>query len=357
MDNKFFLHTRIKEQKWHQVIDLVKHSADVNKCDEHNSTPLHEAMKQQYVPLDVVTQLISPQNINMQDHDGKTPLHHAAWFNEEFRKHKLVPFLIYNGADVNLSDKDGLTPLQYIFMPGIPILRVCIVDQLISTQNVNIETILGKTGLNMLLTKRLLNYERNIGSLIWSFIKHGAEYSIIDVIRFMTTKYQLESMRLLLQHLPMPFHLTHVEFICLEGNITDRMKINNKRIYVSCKSVSLACFVDIICHLLQQTCLLKTQCYTGVEDIPADVDADIVSHVISKYKELNEMSSKTDTLQKLCMITIRQHLPSKTDENFAKLGLPPVLLSLVKLHTLADEIDLMQHQCHEENVLQGSLLP
>ena len=46
--------------------------ADVKLGDNQNSTPLHKAVSQEDVPLHVVSQLIPPQNINMQDRYGST---------------------------------------------------------------------------------------------------------------------------------------------------------------------------------------------------------------------------------------------------------------------------------------------
>ncbi len=50
-------------------------------------------------------------NINEQDHDGKTPLHHAT---EQFDV-PLVTMLLERGADPNVSDRYGRTPLFSVF--------------------------------------------------------------------------------------------------------------------------------------------------------------------------------------------------------------------------------------------------
>ena len=58
-------------------------------------------------------------------------------------------------------------------------------------------------------------------------------------------------------------------------------------------------------------------------------------------REFEQLSQNAMALTKLCVITIRQNLPCKTDEDFDRLGLPPALISLVKLSNVAEEIALM----------------
>ncbi len=54
------------------------------------------------------------EDINAQDENGLTSLHHAAENNDE----KSVKFLVERGAKVDVQDKDGLTPLHYAAVHG-----------------------------------------------------------------------------------------------------------------------------------------------------------------------------------------------------------------------------------------------
>ena len=90
---------------------------------------------------------------------------------------------------------------------------------------------------------------------------------------------------------------------------------------------------------------MKAQTYIRFEDIHIDFDADIdmmyiKRYVIKKQAEFDRNQNPA-ALKKLCTLTVRDNLACKTEENFARLGLPPALLSLVMHHTLAEEIDLM----------------
>ena len=153
--------------------------------------------------------------------------------------------------------------------------------------------------------------------------------------------YNADCVRCLLQHLSMPCHLTHVEFI-FTLNRMEKLKVNHIGITLHDNpAISLSCLLDVFCHLLQQACVVKAQSYTKLEDIHTNINASSVTYVVQKHEDFENISQVPDKLKKLCMLTIRQHLPIKSDENFAKLGLPSGLLSLVTLASLAKELDRM----------------
>ena len=81
--------------------------------------------------------------------------------------------------------------------------------------------------------------------------------------------------------------------------------------------------------------------------IYSNIDASFVSYVMQKHAEFEDMSHNPATLKKLCVITIRDHLPCKTIENFSKLGLPPGLLPMVTFSGLAEDLTLMWWQGKE----------
>ena len=329
IDGHTTLHLVVKNKRWHLWPLLAQHGADMNVCDSRNYTPLHDAVSQPHAPIDIITQLISPQNINVQDRDGRTPLHDHLVDNWD-----LVPILVQNGADVNLCDKQNNTPLlTALTHKGV---SLDVVKQLITPKNISQRNNDGNTALR-LVADRL--------DLVPVLIQCGAQFDFSDIIDIFTAKTFLPNYATcLIQHLPMPYHLSHVEFIFTEKKM-DKLEVNNKEIVLQEKPpISVLCMVDIICHLLQQTCLVKAQSYRRLDDIHTSVDESIVSHITRKHAEFENTSETPAMLTKLCMMTIRQYLPCKTDENFSKLGLPPGLLSLVTLSSLAEELNLMWWQ-------------
>ena len=121
----------------------------MNLCDKNTKTPLHEAWRDvaplnvvhvdillrdqlSDAPLDVVTQLISPQNINT-DTDVHTVLHHVV----NMRCWDLVPLPVptQHGADVNQYNMLNKTPRHETAIE--PNVSLDAVTWLISPQNIN----------------------------------------------------------------------------------------------------------------------------------------------------------------------------------------------------------------------------
>ena len=63
------LHMALWMNRWELVSALLEHEADVNTVNSKNETPLLWGAWYG-APADIVTQLISPNNINMQNEDG-----------------------------------------------------------------------------------------------------------------------------------------------------------------------------------------------------------------------------------------------------------------------------------------------
>ena len=62
---------------------------------------------------------------------------------------------------------------------------------------------------------------------------------------------------------------------------------------------------------------------------------------MEKHREFEEMSRSAASLQKLAVFVIRKNVRDKTEENFAKLGLPACQLDLVTFERLAWELHAM----------------
>ena len=80
----------------------TKTKAHVEKLDHVLMTPLHCAITKQ----EVTNHLKKNANINAQDFNGNTPLHHAIMHND----YNIAKHLIDCGADVNIQNNEGGTP-------------------------------------------------------------------------------------------------------------------------------------------------------------------------------------------------------------------------------------------------------
>ena len=86
-----------------KILELLKTGVDINQpCNRYGSTILHLA----YHPHTIQQLLDHKAQVDIQDHEGITPLHNA-----HFDKIKL---LVKHGASITLADHQGYTALHYI---------------------------------------------------------------------------------------------------------------------------------------------------------------------------------------------------------------------------------------------------
>ena len=349
------LQCALRQSRWDLVHVLKHYGSDVNICDELKMTPLHMALTLAHVPISVLAELVSDYSINSKDQHGRTVLHKVVQLehitpedvsmfasrkninvqDEDRRtailqavahgRWDLVPVLVKKGANVGLRDRWNISPLHYV-KPDVP---DDVLVQLMSQQNIT-------------LVHKMIR-ENNV-FIIPPFLRYRKRFAIYDIAKIMMTGYNFDALTLLLQYLDMPCYLRHVEITFSEENFQNLM-LNGKRLKIpQTLDISKLCLVNMICHLLQQTCVVKSQHYTQIDDIRTNVDPSIVSYVMTKHEEFKVISTNPTFLQKLCLIAIRQNINYKTKDNFGALGLPSGLLSLVTLRGLAEELDIMWWQ-------------
>jgi len=103
-------------------------------------------------------------NPNIQDKDGYTPLHYAAWKGHL----KVVELLLEHGANPNIQDKDGYTPLHYAAWKG----HLKVVELLLEHgANPNIQKHDGETPLHLAVWEGHLK-------VVELLLEHGANPNI-----------------------------------------------------------------------------------------------------------------------------------------------------------------------------------
>ena len=86
--------------------------ADVNVDDNDGKTPLHDLMifsNGLYSPDIIHTFVSAGADINARDHEGRTPLHYA----DRGKNENMVKTLIKAGAKKSIQDNTGKIPADY----------------------------------------------------------------------------------------------------------------------------------------------------------------------------------------------------------------------------------------------------
>lgn len=104
------LHYAVLAERTTTARYLISRGADVNVRSNHfANTPLHAAIKRHYRSARMVRLLLEAgADANMQDDEGRNPVHHAM----RNSNYNALLALVEHGADVNHVDKRGQHPLQ-----------------------------------------------------------------------------------------------------------------------------------------------------------------------------------------------------------------------------------------------------
>lgn len=135
--------TAIENRHTQAAHKLIENSADINKADDYNNTPLHIAISQGN--LDIAQQLLDYSNIkfNQQNEQGDTPLHLAIRRGNTTIAQQLLD---QSNIKLNQQNKQGNTPLHLAIQHG----RQEIIDQLIkSSAKINKTDKKGNTPLHL----------------------------------------------------------------------------------------------------------------------------------------------------------------------------------------------------------------
>jgi ankyrin repeat protein len=370
----------IKAKNWRSVKHILTKKVDLNFEDSKHNTPLAIALWWVDTPLNIVSMLLTDSNINMCDWEEIPPLQRAL----QHKRWDLARLFITNNADIHKTDTYNNTALSIAC--GCYDAPRNIICQLISRTCVNHRNNRGSTPLHIALS----GYKTNI-STVQVLLGHGSDYKIVNnhgqtpmlryidafhtsmnasilhkimshdpmqvckaiimlIIRNTPQEEEVESLHCLMCRLS-PIYLTSVAFkycppdphgdadniehigLVLNGNI--QILIGIGKYYI----------VDMICHMLNHACYINSQTVPMLKQqfpsYSSDKKLAFARYVDQKQEEFNSVNCQPSFLLKLCVLNIRQCMPSKQAIDFDRLHLPPRLISLVKLESLASELTEM----------------
>ena len=89
---------------------LIDHGADVNKTNDHGTSPLHAFIMKGNSPAAVEVLLAAGAHVNARDEEGNTPLHYVGTNHHPDDADQLVELLVKNGADPFAINHEGAYP-------------------------------------------------------------------------------------------------------------------------------------------------------------------------------------------------------------------------------------------------------
>jgi hypothetical protein len=274
---------------------LLDNQAKVNKTCSRGETVLHNAVHKG-VPHDVLLQLISPENINMQTTFGYETalcmLHHSDSFRNwqydcyEDRTSAIsttAHTLLDHGADGNIIDRGHGGPLR-TYLANNKDLCLSLVDRLINQTAMLDEVYIS-----------IFSYFTN---------HHTSETPL-------TYKW-------LIQHLPQ-FSLQHMEVKCnhnrvaISFHLTEVESWEYRHFWLNISNIQV---FEAVCMLLLETSTIICYISPTENTMLAHDQSQFSKQVQKKVDRLSETQCQPLSLVKLSIMSIRQHMPSKRDEDF-----------------------------------------
>ena len=102
-----------KKTDWQVFVTTVGHEPSPIGTNDRGETDLHIAAAWN-LPVLIISLLDQGADINVQDNDGKTPLHTAVSTIFGGREREAIAVLLNQGADANVRDNDGDAPLHTV---------------------------------------------------------------------------------------------------------------------------------------------------------------------------------------------------------------------------------------------------
>ena len=183
------LHLAVKRRDYHSVQNLLSHGANVNNADDACwLTPLHMVAHAQSSLVNSLGSLRCPiakllcetkvpatPDLNYQDRDGNTPLHHAVSLVDDDAG-ILISLFIEHGSNLNIPNNRGQTPIHlFCFNHGA---RQCeyyhkaLRLMLINGADPNATSLSGCTALHLVV------YHQDIDAAVL-LVRHGAQVNML----------------------------------------------------------------------------------------------------------------------------------------------------------------------------------
>ncbi len=156
---------RTKNIEW-----LLENGADPNSPDKQGRFPIHYAAKVGYTFIDL---LVRPENINIQDKDGRTALSFAAEKEVVTIRH-----LIKAGADINIPDKNGNLPFHHAAIEGA--VNCTYEFRNHHYANIDVPGMNGRTALSFAAEAKNEGKEQKYEEIVEFLLKGGAKTNLTD---------------------------------------------------------------------------------------------------------------------------------------------------------------------------------
>ena len=157
------------------ILLLCKYSAELNRRDINNETPLHQAIRLNQFKLARIL-IEHGADANAENNDGMTPLHILAEIWIEYNGGALALALLKNGVEANIRDKNKETPLHLAMRWRRFKLAGILLEH---GADANAENNDGTTPFHI-LAEIWIEYKDDSLNIALLLLKHGAEANIRD---------------------------------------------------------------------------------------------------------------------------------------------------------------------------------
>jgi hypothetical protein len=281
---------------------LLDHNADVNLSDRENNTVLH--LTAASAPHDMLQRLITKENINVQNWLGQTAL--AMILSHCLPQAILAAqSLLDHGADCNLRTTSHQTPID-IYVLDKTLNNIC-------------HPLFAK----LIRKSHLAGYISICHVILYQLGRH------LDML------IELDNLMFMVRLLP-SFHLEtlYIRHICFSDV---HVFINQHACPIPVRIEDSA--ADVITLLLLETSTICSHIAFTFAHRPQDRRAvKMVQQLKGLKQHLQQAGSQPCSLHKLCILGIRGSMPSKGQDAYDQLPLPPKLSAMVTFEHVAKKL-------------------